>query len=1027
MKNVNYRILNLEGSYIVKRELNEDKEMVTTYEYDTSKRKVNKMYTCTMPFSLETYRAFNLIEGETWKDDKDDKDVFTKLFVNLKFNYNFWVDEETTVKDSDGNITKDDEGKDIIKKTQFEINKKKLREILYTTNIKIDGIEYCYFKRGASKARQSNVIFVKAQYYYQLYTPCLLGLQFDEGGEYDVTSREAYTSLIMSGIIKTMEITKDQILIINDLESPEFEAMQSLTLKDDIDGVYQVEDKYKVVNNMTDGEGLMDISMYTDENNEVLLNATTALLRNDFTKVNVCRTRLQDYYKENNITTVYDAWRRPHVASKIKLVITPSSCKFLKFKNQYDNDDMKAYDNWLEKIPTTFGIVKTDHAGNYKYANRLSYQMLNSMNLNHSEVISLMQDELDFLKLMKDNTNITYSDIKKMKKEDKKLNKVERNKMTSFMDVVRDDEIEGSTGEMISDLLSANSDFRFTNKFKNWKSKQLQDYLGKLRLGKIRIKNSLYAIMVNNPYEMMVATTKIDNNVDSCIQSGWEVYCPRFGDEELMMIRNPQINAGNIINVRNQYHDEYKWFGLYDENGKATHDFVVFTNSYNVDLMNRAQGCDWDVDSAYLTNCKLLCKKSKDSQAWNTPTNGIKGTNEPKLNTKKALAKLDNYLSGSTMTIGKIVNKSAIFNGYMYNGINNDFNDDYIKSCYDASSSCSSFSQIAIDMAKKDFNGLSLSGELMKLNKTTFVNDDDETEKVLKFDIDRENVNEITIKDYFKDLKKVESKDKKYKGYKSKYELVSSEFDLVSMRLKYNKLSEKGLNEKDRISIIEDIDKKIKVHMEKMIVPYFFTYIAKSNDYRLPTRMDCSMDYLEEILDDFDMKAMTTDKLDMENLFQMQKVLKGANFNANKVDDARKLISDCLNQLNKLAPDNNDSKEEKKKKINLRRWIKNTVIKELKELELNPRTIYKIVMRAFNVDKKYKGFELLKLDEGGNTITYKNKEEIESQAKYKELSEMTMTVLTMIYNSYAKDFLNCFKKTDDNIVTEKVKKVGFWE
>jgi hypothetical protein len=56
-------------------------------------------------------------------------------------------------------------------------------------------------------------------------------------------------------------------------------------------------------------------------------------------------------------------------ADKIRLVITPNSCKYLKFADQFKNES-ECYLDWLSKIPEEFGVVKTDHVGNYRYSNR---------------------------------------------------------------------------------------------------------------------------------------------------------------------------------------------------------------------------------------------------------------------------------------------------------------------------------------------------------------------------------------------------------------------------------------------------------------------------------------------------------------------------------------------------------------------------------------------------------------------------------------------------------------------------------
>lgn len=925
--NTGYRIMNLEGAWLTRENdvftfnTKADRKYINNKGVEiTVKADDNKIFTATMPYSLETIRAFELLKDE---EIYIGKDKATKLFINCKF----------TKKDIDN-----------------KIEKKLLRKLLYTKKVIIDDVEYCFFKRGASKARTANVIFVKKEYKDILLNPCLLGLKFEEGKEYDITSKEAYTSLIMSGIIGTIEIQKDEILIIDDIITPSFKVKQTVTKQDEEEVIYQEVGEFDIQNNTTDGQAMLDESVF--DNNEFIKENVTALLRNDFTKADCIKTKLQSYYAENNITHVWDMYRGWIDAKKIKLVITPSSCKYLKFKDQYNNNESDCFKDWLDKIPITFGVVKTDHIGNYGYSNRLSYQMINSMNLSMSEVRELMKDELNYIKLLKDNVLETSDDIKKMNKQQKIENRNKRNDMSYFLDlVINENQEEVSSGDMISDLLNRNSDFRFTSKFKKWKSNQIDDYISNLRLGKIRIKNSLYAIMVSCPYEMLVATTKENNKIDSCIMTGYECWCPRFDkNKELMGIRNPQINEGNICSLNNQYHDEYKWFGQSD--------FVVFINSYDCDIMNRLQGCDWDVDTCYLTDNSLLVSKSKYAQRWHTPTNGIKGNTKKRLYTNESLADLDNYLGGSTMSIGKIVNKSAIFNAYMYNAINKGYSDEYIQACYEASSTLSSFSQIAIDMAKKSFEGLSLTAEMTKLNKTYYISKQNKKEQILKF---------------------------------------------------------KEVKEVDKVS-----GKMIKV--KKMIVPYFFTYTANDNSSRIPTYMDCGMDYLEKILDEFDTKAIATDKKNIKDLLIMQKELNGGAFSGNKIDEVRIIGDKCQSLINKNTYNINDNNEEKRRKSNIRKYAKNTAIKQIKELELNEKTILRIILRAFDVDDRYNGKLINTLDKNGNIITYSDYDLDEVfNIVVKELKEMTMLIITLIYNSYPNIFIKCFAELKTNVQIDR-----FW-
>lgn len=1090
-----YRILNLEGSWFDYNvlEKNEYKFTFSSTENKVFKNKEgktitikpnkDKLFSATMPYSLETDRAFtkypsevlnadleiadedyindtykmNIIDYTGSKKDiieilkEEDKylladknaknELFTKLFVNFKFTKDLFEDdtediEESELKkeinDNEDDIKESEENKPIKSK---RIKKKKLRKLIYTSTVEIDGIEYRFFKRGASKARTANVIFCKADMWDSLLTPSLLGLKFKEGELYDLTSKEAYTSLIMSGIIGKINIPSDQILIINDLMSTSFPVEQTKTIMNNDGTVEQKEDIYYISNNMTDGEGLMDESIYLK--NKFLNESTCALLRNDFLKCNAVRTKLQEYYKElfkkdYETAEVFDMYRGWIPAKNIRLVITASSCKYLKFADQY-NSETECYLDWLDKIPSDFGVVKTDHVGNYEFSNRLSYQMINSMNLSSSEVSELMQDELDYFKLLKDNTYVTSEELRKFNAELKKFNRAERNEMSYFLKYINDnnnEDIDLETSDMISALLNKNNDFRFTKKFKDWKNEQLQNYIKILRLGKIRIQNSLYAIMVSCPYEMLVATTKEKNKIDSCIMTGWECFNPHYPENtEFLAIRNPQINEGNVAHMTNKYHEEYKWFGYQvEENGemKHKHEFVVFVNTWDTDIMNRLQGCDFDIDTCYLSDFPLLVSKAKEAQKYYTPTNGIEGDKSKKEYSEKSLSELDNYLGGSTMAIGKVVNKSAIFNAYMYNAINTEeYNEDYINKCFEASSTLSSYSQISIDMAKKSFSDsegepLSLTKLMNQLNQKTYkyktIENGKEVEKeerILKYQIDRENPIKIKLNTYLKELLKQENEN-----HEIQYELVKPvNMDNKLKEYKNDAKTYKKLTLQDKQVIFNKYDVDIEVYARKMIVPKFFKYVAKKNDYRIPTPFECGMDYLEEILDNITTKAMETDVKQIKDLVNPQSSFKGTDYNKNKIDEARKIIDNCKSIMNDNIPQANDNKDEKKRKSNLRKWAKNTAVKQLKELKLNDKTILRIVLRALNIDENYKGNTIKKLNDKEEEIKYIDKKTgKEKILTYREFKEMTMLTLTLMYNCYPKTFIECFKKKKSNVI-----------
>ncbi len=692
----NTYILNLEACYIYKAKIEngEYRTDVKKKDKDGNETDINKfsrdiLYSATIPYSLETIRAERNYINE-W--ERIDGKWYTKLFINVNFTKPYKVD---------GKVERDKLG---------------IRQDLYVNGFTLDGVKYKMFKRGGSKARTASAIFIKEYAYDELYNRCLLGLKFEENELCDLTSKNAYISLIMSGIIGTINIKKEEILIIDDVMGKKMRVRASVTERNSNNEIVVNEyDDYEVQNNMTDGQGLLDESVF--EQYEITRGHSVALLRQDFTKCACFNTKLQEYYKEHNITKVYDMFRGWVDSKDIKLVITPSACKFLKFANKFESKK-ECYLHWWNNIDDVFGVVKTDHIGNYGYANRLSYQMINSLELNYDEVKEIAKDEIEYITKLKNNClrNKTIKNLFRDKKTKHKKAELQQTfeDMTYFMNYIGNNTPDKLTGDMLQDILAVNSDFRFTQKFKNYKKEMIRNYVADVKTGKIRIKNSLYAILFSCPETMLRQTTQKEMVTD-CISTGWEVYCPRYKDkQELCMIRNPQINSGNIGYVTNTYHDEYKWFNLSE--------FVVCLNTYDVDVMNRLQGCDFDIDSALLIPHNVIVEKAKECQKYPTPINGIKGSTELKRDNMLELANLDHYLGSSTRTIGQIVNKSAICNAYMWNAISHKENPERIQKFYEASSMLSSFSQIAIDMAKKSFldnNGkrMSLIMEMQKINK----------------------------------------------------------------------------------------------------------------------------------------------------------------------------------------------------------------------------------------------------------------------------------------------------------------------
>jgi len=280
--------------------------------------------------------------------------------------------------------------------------KKKIRKYLYKNGFVMDGKKYIFYKRGSGKAKNGYALYIQEDMKIKLLDRSRLGIKFQNNEELDMTSLLAYESLITSGIEFTINLDpKTEILLIDDIYGLEFESFASVT--EEIDGeIITKNKKIKLKNCLSDGQGLLDESIFEQYNKS---DKGFMLLRSDMFKDCAFNTKLQKWFEYNELTEIKDMFGNTYDTSKIKLVTTPNSLKFLKFsykftksktKEEYDkltkeeqkSIDKICYEHWRNNIDNIFGVVKCDKEGNYGNYNRVTYQLLNSIpNLTYNDLI----------------------------------------------------------------------------------------------------------------------------------------------------------------------------------------------------------------------------------------------------------------------------------------------------------------------------------------------------------------------------------------------------------------------------------------------------------------------------------------------------------------------------------------------------------------------------------------------------------------------------------------------------------------
>jgi len=692
--------MNLEAVYIYKDIIN--KENTTS-----KKRDLIKLFSATFPYSLEGIRVNdNFSDSFYCLNNKQ----YTKKIINVTFdkNYTIW-DEEN-------------------KKRKTIATKKKIRNYLYNNGFLIDNIKYVFYKRSPAKAKNGYSLFIQEDMKNILLSRSRLEIKFEEDEECDLTSLLAYESLILSNIEFTINLDpKKEILLIDDIYGKEFEITASVTRE--INEKLETHNEKILLNNcLTDGQGLLDESIFLGYEKS---DKGFMLLRSDMFKCCAFNTKLQEWFRYNDIDTLDDMFGNTYNACDIKLVTTPNSLKFLKLaykftesKTKKEYDDLskeekflinkKCYNHWQDNIDNIFGVVKNDKEGNYGNYNRLTYQLINSIpNLTYDELMELTKDEREYVNLLKNDNAVFKSylgcDAKSILKLEKYLEESEE-----------DDDLNlYENTELMSALLLVNSDIQYTDKFKKMKSDLIANYIRHLRKGKIRIKDSKYVTLFSNPYEMLLASIGKYNGFS--IMGGREIYCSYYKDgQEFCASRNPHVLSGNVMYTKNKYHKEFEdWFNFTKN--------ICAINFFDNDAPDRLQGADTDSDTFILFPEPILYSKAKYCEDnFPTPINKVEGKSKLRKYNINEICKLDVILSNNY--IGKIINLSQIINSYLNEAIIQGKPDEVIDEFYQASSKLSSLSQIEIDKSKKIFDNVKMSQELSKIrhiDSLKFINEED--------------------------------------------------------------------------------------------------------------------------------------------------------------------------------------------------------------------------------------------------------------------------------------------------------------
>lgn len=631
----------------------------------------------------------NLIK--IWKNDS------TRDIVCVEFGYGTKTYDKAIKKIGDTlNITDlKDESKIALNKIKSNIEKNKekciqitkedLRVKFYTEGFQIiyrtynkDGeeildkqevINYKMLYRTPGKAKKGTCMFIKDELYDQVHDFLYMGIKLPEKNA-PIVEMGAYSSLITSSIIGRIQILPEQILIVKDVDSLWDTKVLTVGIDDKKQCTIEKKDKYQVKNTMFDGQALIDSSIFPEYADGYVL------LRHHMTKVAAFNTNIQLFMRDQfgddyDNATVRDMFGRNVRVKDIRLITTDNAIKWLKFNVSFDT-----WASWLKKNDYQFGIVKTSHPSKLGDVQRMSYQMMNALDIDSMDSVCA--------------TTIKY--IKDLKEKDE-----------VFFDYLEKNKNFANDYEVLLALKEHNPYFTRSTYFRRRKSDIISAYLINFKCGH-GIQNADNLTIVGSPYAMLLHSIgesafddpTFETEVD-CIQC----YTERFGNNEyLAEFRNPFNSRNNLGYLHNHYHE---YFGKYFNFGKL----IIAINMIGTDFQDRNNGSDQDSDSIYTTNQTDIVKHAEYCyKNYPTIVNKIPKDKNIYNYDMKDFAEVDNKLAAAQLAIGESSNLAQLCLTYTYN-----YDDEKY---YNYVCILSVLAQVAIDNAKRKFD-IDLNKEIARI------------------------------------------------------------------------------------------------------------------------------------------------------------------------------------------------------------------------------------------------------------------------------------------------------------------------
>lgn len=450
-----------------------------------------------------------------------------------------------------------------------ELSNEELRTLYYNDGVNVEYItrdrngnikkkETIHYKmlfRSTGKAKKGSCMFIRDKLYKKARNFLYMGIEPTDENPM-IVELSAYAPLVASGIVGKIKINPKNILILKDVDR--FFKTNVISVETDENKhcfAKRIND-YELKNTLFDGQALIDSSIFPNWGNGYIL------LRHHFCKMAAFNTNIQgffrDYFGENYQTaTVKDMFGNEHYVKDIELITTDNAMKWLKFGVSYDYWCEKVYEN-----NCLFGIVKTAHPSKLGSVQKMSYQMVNSLDVD----------------IMKNVVKKSYDYVIKLKTDD-----------SVFLNHLRKNSNFSNDYDVLVALCEHNPDFVRSKYFRKRKETIIKNYILNLKSGKI-MQDADNLTIVGSPYAMLLyGATGDEKIVDSddtfCFEKNTiQCYTERFQDNEYLAgFRSPFNGKYNLTYMHNIYDERFK---KYFNFGKQ----ILAVNMIGTDFQDKNNG-----------------------------------------------------------------------------------------------------------------------------------------------------------------------------------------------------------------------------------------------------------------------------------------------------------------------------------------------------------------------------------------------------------------------------------------------------